>query len=58
MCQKFGYSIKWSIHSLKHILKRIYRISLTKLIATANKYYDKPVKLWFSDSQDDVNILI
>jgi hypothetical protein len=58
MCQKYGYDIKWSIHSVKNILKRIYKVSLKKLAETAHLYLKKPVNLWFGYGDEDVNTLM
>lgn len=58
MCQKYGYNIKWSTHSVKNILKRIYKTSLKKLIETANAYLKGPVNLFFGYGDDDVLMLL
>ena len=50
LCQRFGYDIKFSKHSIKFILKRILKSSLKKLAQTSRKF-QKDTKLKFGYGQ-------
>ena len=48
LCEKYGYELKYSKHSIKHQMKKILKNSIRKLVASAQAYEDKNVKLFFS----------
>lgn len=58
LCQKYGYDIKWSVHSIRNILKRIYKASLEKLVNASRKILHKSTDLWFGYGDEDVNTLM
>ena len=58
LCQKYGYDIKWSVHSIRSILKRIYKSSLMKLVKAIKKIMSNSTELWFGYGDEDVNTLI
>ena len=58
LCQKYGYDIKWSVHSIRSILKRIYKSSLMKLVKAIKKIMSNSTELWFGYGDEDVNTLM
>ncbi len=49
MCEKFGYTLKWSKHAIRQKIKVLLKLSVKRLIATVEAY-DNKLKLYFSES--------
>mgnify|MGYP000852395248 CR=1 FL=1 len=57
LCEKFGYTLKWSKHAVKQKIKYLLSSSLKKLIGSVEAY-DKNLKLFFSESYKCVELLM
>lgn len=58
MCQSFSYDTKWSVHSIKNIMKKIYKNAIKKLNQSVKTYLGKKISVLFSNTDEDVNILM
>lgn len=58
MCQKYGYHIRWSVHAVKKILMRIYKIALKRLVNANKRILGDKTSLWFGYGEEDVKLLM
>jgi hypothetical protein len=53
LCEKFGYTLKWSKMAVKNKIARMIKTSLKKIIASVEAY-DSSLSLYFSESDECV----
>ena len=56
--ETWGYSIKWSLNSLKAVVRHAIKKSIKKTILSRDKYLPRGTEILFSDSEPEIRSLI